>query len=181
MATLGNINNADGLTIQFSGDFQRYNSPHVNRLRAVNTDGPMKWYEMDIDLAKVGASTTYYPFDLNGDGTRDGFNTGEAYLPAGSQIMRAFVICTEVAAGGTDFTVGTYGVTGTAIDADGIVAAAEGAIANLGTVGEKITAAGALVSASSGTVGITASSYVAVTTNGTFTAGKGRLYIEVAN
>lgn len=181
MATLGNINNADGLTIQFSGDWQKYNSPHVNRLRAVNTPGPMKWYVMDIDLVKVGASATYYPFDLNGDGTRDGFNTGEANLPTGSQIIRGFFVTTEVAVGGTDFTVGTYGVTGAAIDADGILDAGDGAIANMGTVGELIMISGALFTGASGLVGITATSYVAVTTNGTFTAGKGRLYLEVAN
>jgi hypothetical protein len=181
MPSPGIVQNKDGLSVQIAGNYQKWNSPFVNRLRTNTTDGPVKWYVMDIDLETVGASATYFPNDLNNDGTRDGFTTGEAYLPAGSQIIRAFAICTEVAAGGTDFTVGTYSVTGTAIDADGIVAATEGVIANLGTLGEKITAAGALVSASSGTVGITADSYVAVTTNGTFTAGKVRLYIEVAN
>jgi hypothetical protein len=181
MAAIGTVNNKDGLVVQMSGDYQKWNSPYVNRLRSVNTTGPMKWYVMDFDLETVGASATYFPHDLNNDGTRDGFHVGEAYLPQGSCIVRAFVVTSEVAAGGTDFTVGTYTVAGATTDADGIVNATNGAIANMGTVGEIIIASGDLVGDASGTVGITADSYVAVTTNGTFTAGKGRLYIEVAN
>lgn len=181
MPAPGTNNNKDGLLVQFSGDYQKFNAPYINRLRAVNTTGPFKYYVMDIDLETVGASTTYFPYDLNNDGTRDGFHVGEAYIPAGSCITRALFTTTEVGAGGTDFTVGTYSVTGTAIDADGIVAATEGAIANMGTLGETLIGNGALVGDTTGIVGITADSYVAVTTNGTFTAGKGRLVIEVLN
>jgi hypothetical protein len=181
MANVGTNNNKDGLLVKFSGDYERANSPYVNRLRYVTTDGPVKWYVMDFDLETVGASATFFPFDLTNDGVRDGFSVGEPYLPAGSAIIRAFVITTEVAVGGTDFTIGTYTVTGGTTDADGIVAATEGAIANMGTVGEMIIANGALVGDTSGVVGITVDSWLAVTTNGTFTAGKGRLYMEVAN
>lgn len=181
MASPGTANNKDGLLVQFSGDYQKWNSPYVNRLRYVNTTGPMKWYVMDIDLELVGASTTYFPFDLNNDGTRDGFTTGEAYLPAGSAIVRAFAVTTEVASDGTSFSVGTYTVSGGTTDADGIVNATNGAIANMGTLGEIIIASGDLVGDASGTVGIASDSYVAVTTDGTFTAGKVRLYLEVAN
>ncbi len=178
---LGMANNKDGLNLQFSGDFQKFNSPYVNRLRSQTTDGPFKYYTMDIDLELVGASATYKPFDLNNDGTRDGFHVGEAYLPAGSCITRAYFVTTEIGAGGTDFTVGTYQVNGTVIDADGLVDATDGAIANMGTVGEIIVASGDLLDSGTGQVGIAQDSWVAVTTNGTFTAGKGRLIIEVIN
>ena len=179
MASTGTVNNKDGLLVQMSGDYQKWNSPYVNRLRYINSEGPFKYYVMDFDLELVGASTTYFPFDLNNDGTRDGFTVGEAYLPSGSMITRTYVKTTEVAAGGTDFTIGTYSVTGSAIDADGIVDATDGAIANMGTLGESFVASGDLLDSGTGQVGITADSWVAVTTNGTFTAGKGRLIMEV--
>jgi hypothetical protein len=181
MPAPGIVHNADGLNVQMSGDYQKFNSPYVNRLRGLPGEGATKWYIMDVDLELVPAGGVFYPNDLNNDGTRDGFSTGEAYLPAGSSIVRAFAVGTEIAAGGTSFTVGTYTVAGAAISATGIMTASEGVLANLGTVGEKITCAGALTAQTSGTVGITADSYVAVGATGTFTAGKFRLFIEVAN
>lgn len=174
----GTVKNADGLVIKYHGQYELGNTPNVNRLRGVETDGFIKQLVMDIDLELVGASTTYFPFDLTNDGTRDGFSMEEPFIPAGAAIVRVLGVCTEVASDGTDFTVGTYTETGTAIDADGLVSATEGVIANLGTVGEIIIGNGALVGDTSGTVGITANSWVAVTTNGTFTAGKVRLVIE---
>lgn len=174
----GTWNNSDGLLVKFHGQYDIANPPFVNRARAVNNEGPTKYLVVDFDLETVGASATWYPFDLNNDGTNDGFSNEEPYLPSGSQIIRAWVKTTEIAVGGTDFTVGTYQVNGTVIDADGIVNATNGAIANMGTVGEMIIASGDLIGDASGTVGLTADSWIAVTTNGTFSAGKGTLYIE---
>src|SRR6185503_8784235 len=132
----GTAQNADGLLVKFPGQYEAGNTPYVNRLRSMPTTGPMKWYKMDFDLELIATATVGYPYDLTNDGTtRDGFTTGEAYLPAGSCIVRAFVVTTEVAAGGTDFVVGTFQVAGTAIDADGILDATDGAAANMGTVG----------------------------------------------
>ena len=179
MASLGTVNNKDGLVVQMSGDYQKFNGPYNNRLRAINTVGPFKYYVMDFDLETVGASTTFFPHDLNNDGTRDGFHVGEAYLPAGSCITRGYVITKEVAVGGTDFTVGTYTVAGATTDADAIVDATDGAIANMSVVGERIDISGALLTST--TAAVTADAYVAITTNGTFTAGKGTLVIEVLN
>lgn len=176
---LGMANNKDGLVVQFSGDYQKSNSPYNNRLRAINTVGPTKWYVMDFDLETVGASATFFPHDLNNDGTRDGFHVGEAYLPAGSCILRGYVITKEVAVGGTDFTVGTYTVAGATIDADAIVDATDGAIANMSVVGERIDISGQLLTST--TAAVTADSWVAITTNGTFSAGKGTLIFEVFN
>ncbi len=177
MANLGHATNADGLVVQFPGQYERANSPHVNRLRYVASLGAFKYFEMDIDLELVGASATYFPFDLDNDGTGDGFHVGEAYLPAGSSIVRGYFITTEVAAGGTDFTVGQYQLDGDTVDADGIVDATDGAAANMSVVGETIVASGALFTAA--TSAVTEDSYVAVTTNGTFTAGKCKLVLEV--
>lgn len=181
MANVGTNNNKDGLLVKFPGDYERANAPYNNRLKFVGALGPFKYYTLEFDLETVGASTTYFPFDLNNDGTRDGFSVGEAYLPAGSTITRGYVTTTEVAVGGTDFTIGTYTVTGSTTDADGIVDATDGAIANMGTVGEIIVASGDLLDSGTGQVGITVDSWVAVTTNGTFTAGKGTLVLEVLN
>jgi hypothetical protein len=181
MPSPGIIQNKDGLTVQMQGDYQKFNSPYVNRARAVLCDGPVKWIVMDVDLELVTAGSVYYPVDLNNDGTRDGFTTGEAYIPAGASILRAFAVGTEVGVGGTSFSIGTYDVAGSAISATGIMTTTEGVIANIGTVGEKMTCTGALVSQTSGTVGITADSYLGVTCTGTFTAGKFRLYLEIAN
>lgn len=176
---VGAAKNKDGLTVRFEGTYQQGNQPYWNRLRFLAADGYKKYYVMDIDLETVGASTTFFPCDNNNDGTRDGFDTGEMYLLSGSSIRVADGYCLEAGAGGTDFTVGTYQVDGTAIDADGIIAATEGAIANFGAVGELIIGNGALVADTTGIVGLTADSWVAVTTNGTFTAGKVRLILEV--
>jgi len=176
--TTGTWQNADGLLVKFE-EYQRETPFAVNRLKAVNSYGPIRQLEMDINLKLVGASATYFPFDLTNDGTtRDGFTDEETYIPQGASIIRALFVTTEVAVGGTDFIVGTYTKVGGTTDADGIISATEGVIANMGTIGEIIIGNGDLVADTTGTVGITANSYVAVTTNGTFTAGKGKLLIE---
>lgn len=176
----GTVKNADGLVIKYPGQYETSGvATNANRARFVNSStGPIKMLEMDIDLKAVGASATYFPFDLTNDGTRDGFSMEDPFLPQGCAVTRVTGICTEVAVGGTDFTVGTYTETGSAISATGLVSATEGVIANLGTVGEIIIGNGALVGDTSGTVGITANSWIAVTTNGTFSAGKLKLLIE---
>lgn len=170
--------NADGLVVKMHGEYESDKRNFVNRLKSVNVDGFIKQAVFELDLAKVGASTTWYPADLTNNGTNDGFSTEEGFLPSGASIVRVLCITTEVAVGGTDFTLGTYTVAGVAIDADGIISATEGVIANMGTVGEVIIGNGALVGDTSGTVGLTANSWVAATTNGTFTAGKATIVIE---
>lgn len=181
MPAPGIQHNADGLTVQMAGDYQKFNTPYVNRLRSLPGEGANKWYVMDIDLAQITAGTTYFPHDLNNDGTRDGFSAGEAYLPNGSAIVRVYGVATQAAAGGTSFTVGTYQLNGTAISANSLVTATEGVLANVNAVGKKFFGAGSLTSTTAGTQGPTADSYVAVSVVGTFTAGKIRLYIEVMN
>lgn len=174
----GTFQNADGLLVKYA-ETTRFNRRNYNRLRHVSTYGCIKQYIMEVDLASIGASAVWYPADLNNDGTRDGFSDEECFLPLGASVIRALYVTTVAAIGGTDFIVGTFGITGTAIDADGFVTAGNGAIANAGAVGEIIIGTGAQMGDATGDVGLTAKSFVAVTTNGTFTAGRGLLVIEV--
>lgn len=167
--------NDDGLLVKFHGQYDRNADNYVNRAKAVVNEGPEKCIRMDIDLELVGASATFYPTDRNNDGTNDGFTTEEAYLPANSAITRAYCITTEIAAGGTDFTVGQYQLDGDAVDADGVLDATDGAAANMSAVGEMVPVTGARLTLA--TSAVTEDSYLAVTTNGTFTAGKCTLYI----
>lgn len=170
--------NADGLNVKTHGSYDSDVRNFFNRVRTVKTFGPIKTYVMDIDLELVGASTTWFPADLNNNGTNDGFTDEEMFIPQGSAVLSVRGIGKEVAVGGTSFSVGTYTKAGVAIDDDGLVTATNGAIANLGTVGEFIIGTGALVASATGTVGLTADSYLAVLTSGTFTAGKLTLIID---
>lgn len=176
MAT-GTYQNADGL-LQKYPDYYKDRANFVNRPRTLNTMGHVKVVEIDYDLTQIAAGTTGYPVDLNNDGTKDGFTTGEVYLPAYSSVLRCIVLPTVSAAGGTSFTLGTFALTGAAIDADGIVTATEGVTANLAK-GDRVYGNGAYVAATAGTDSIgAADGYLALSVVGTFTAGKGKIYIE---
>ena len=169
--------NADGVRVDFG---QKYSDEEyfLNRLRALNSLGPFKYLEMDVDLSKTTDATTAFPEDLDNDGTKDGFTDHDAYIPARGQITRCLFISTETAAGGTDVEIGTYEKDGTAIDADGLFVDLLTAEAAVGEVsygdGADVEASGIGVSRG----GADKDAYVAVTPNGTFTAGKGRLIIE---
>lgn len=170
--------NSDGLTVRFPIDFIS-NPRAVNRVTALNTRGAIKELEIDVDLTKIPTGTVSYTSDLNNDGTLDGFNTGDTYLPADSSVLRITWIAKDAAAGGTSFTVGTYALTGAAIDADGLITATEGVLANTNAAGKRIYGAGAYVATTAGTPGVgTADAYIGVSTTGTFTAGTARLIIE---
>lgn len=170
--------NPDGLEVKF-GSYYVDESNFINRPRALNTLGLVKQIVIDYDLELLGANGVAYTSDLNNDGTRDGFNTGDVHLPAYASVTRVTVVATEAAAGGTSITLGTYDLTGSAIDADGLITATEGAVANLNTVGGRTFGNGAYVAASADTPSIgAAEGYLALAASGTFTAGKGRILIE---
>lgn len=170
--------NPDGLQVKF-GDYYKDASNFVNRPRALATAGLIKHIVLDYDLARLGPNGVSYTSDLNNDGTRDGFNTGDTYLPAFSSVLRVTLLVTEAAAGGTSIKLGTFGLTGTAISDNSLMTATEGVLANLDTKGARTYGAGALVAATAetGSVG-SADAYIALTAAGTFTAGKGRILIE---
>jgi hypothetical protein len=169
--------NAEGIRVSFGSRYSD-DAHYLNRLRALNSMGPLKYLEMDVDLAKVAAGATGYPEDLDNDGTADGFTDHDAYIPAQAQITRCMFISTEAAADGTSVNIGTYQKDGTVIDADGLFAALLTAEAGLGEIsygdGADVEASGIGVTRASSNL----DAYVAIENTGTFTAGKGRLIIE---
>lgn len=171
--------NADGLSVKFPNYF---NDPKnfINRARGVNeVFGGIKQLAYDYDLTRIPAGTIAYTRDLNNDGTLDGFDTGDFYFPAGSSVLRVTLVVTAAATGGTSFTFGTYALTGAAIAATGLITATEGVIANIDTIGKRVYGAGALVAATAGTAGVgTADAFPALAVVGTFTAGKGKIYVD---
>lgn len=171
--------NPDGLQVKF-GNYYREAGNFVNVPRALPSKGGLvKEIVIDYDLAELGANGVSYTSDLNNDGTRDGFNTGDCCLPANASVLRVVVVASVAAAGGTSITLGTFGLTGSAISANSLITATEGVVANLNTVGGRTYGAGALVATSVDTAGVgTADAYIALTADGTFTAGKGRILIE---
>lgn len=171
--------NEDGLQVKY-GNYWNDPKNFVNVPRTIaGKGGLVKEIVIDYDLLQLGANGVSYTSDLNNDGTRDGFNTGDCALPANSSVLRVTLLVTEAAAGGTSITLGTFGLTGTAQDADGLITATEGVLANLNAVGKRVYGAGAFVAATAGTAGVgSADAYLALTASGTFTAGKGRIIIE---
>lgn len=168
--------NADGLYVKYGNDFR---VKEANRSRGVVTDGTIKEMVMDFDLSRIASGTVSYPRDLNNDGTNDGFHLGDPHLPANASVIRATIVMTEAAAGGTSITVGTYGLDGTAQTATGLVTATEGVLANLNAVGKRTYGAGAFCAATAGTAGVgAADAFIGIAATGTFTAGKGRLIVE---
>lgn len=161
--------NADGLHIATGQDRGR----DVNRPNAVKTFGDEHIVKFDFDLSLLAAGVTTFTTDRDNDGTKDGFNKGDAYIPDQAHIISAVVYMTDTGgAGGTSIAVGTYQEDGTAIDADGLVTATNGAVANIGA---NVDQAGS--GAQIGTA-VTQNAYVGLTTAGTFTAGKGTVEIR---
>jgi hypothetical protein len=170
--------NADGLTVKYAGYF-RDPANATNKVHDLVVAGAIKQMEVDFDLTRIPTTTVSYTTDLNNDGTKDGFNIGDAYLPANTSVLRVTIVATTAAAGGTSFTVGTYGLTGTAIAATGLVTATEGVLANINAIGKRVYGNGSLVATTAGTGGVgTADAFIGISTTGTFTEGKGRIIIE---
>lgn len=179
MAQPGTWFNADGLKVKMPG-YAQNDANFVNVPREVRTAGNLKQIVIDYDFVQaVADGGTTFTSDLNNDGTKDGFNTGDTYLPANASVVRVTMIASEAATGGTSWTIGTYTQAGAAIAATSLMTATEGVIANQNAIGKRIYGAGSLVSTSAGTAGVgTADAYIAMVTTGTFTAGKGKIIIE---
>lgn len=174
---IGQWYNADGLQVKF-GEYYRNPANFVNRSRQALTAGPSQILEMDVDVTQLAASAVSFTTDINNDGTLDGFNIGDPFIPAWAGVTSAVFIVNTPFTGGTSIQVGLYQASGTALNATGLMTATEGAIANFGTQGNRIIGAGAYVSVSAGTASFGGSNaYVGLKVNGTFTAGTGRLII----
>ena len=145
--------NADGQVIRFGRDQGKRGA------RAGVTTSTTKMNELVLTIDLEGAAGARFTMDRTGDGTNDGFSGLDTPIPARARIISQNVIELEAPAGGTNFTVGTFQINGTAIDADGIRVAA-------GTNGAQV-----------GTQ-LTQDSYVGVTTTGTYTAGIYKVIVE---
>lgn len=116
-------------------------------------------------------------------------------IPAGALIRKCYLVVTTAFADGTSIEVGTATPAGVAVDVDGLITPAQGAVANL-TAGAVISGRGAQVVdayaadglASGDADGVYAAgatgpianvaSQVRVTATGTFTAGAAKLIVE---
>lgn len=170
--------NADGLQVEF-GSYWTDPKNFVNRARAVDTSGYVKQIVIDYDLTRIANGETFYPADLNNDGTRDGFSDKDVRLPANASVLRVTQVAKTAAAGGTSWTLGTYQKNGTAISANSLITATEGVTANQNAVGKRLYGNGALVASTAGTAGVgSVPGFLALTVTGTFTAGTGFIIIE---
>jgi hypothetical protein len=164
--------NADGLKV----DFGRENTVKNFRPYAVKTDGVTTEviFKFDLSDQTVFAAGTTFSTDRDNDGSVDGFNTGDFYIPDQHFIESAVIYMSDTAgASGTNISVGTYQVDGTAIDADGLVTTTNGATANL-SANNRQAGSGAQVGGA-----VTQDAYVAMTVAGTYTAGIGELHIKL--
>jgi hypothetical protein len=175
---IGTWHNADGLEVRFQ-DYWRDPGNFVNKARAVSTLGTTKQLVIDYDLTRIAAGTTSFTSDLNNDGTVDGFNTGDIYLPAYSSVREAVLYVSEAAAGGTSIKLGIFGLDGTVVDDDFLITATEGVKANIDSIGSRTFGAGVGVATTAETASVgSADAYLALTVAGTFTAGKGKIVIN---
>lgn len=138
--------NSDGLFVRFGRD------QGLRGSRAAVTTDTTKVNELVLTVDLEGAARTIFTADRDNDDTLDGFSGLDTPLPSGAKILGFDEITVETPAGGTSYSIGTWEVDGTVIDADGIRtdAGADGAL-----VGTQLTQ----------------DSFVSVKTIGTYTAG----------
>ena len=145
--------NSDGLLVRFGPN------QGVRGAKAGVTTGAGKRRELVFTVDLAGPARTIFTADLNNDGTNDGFSGLDTPLPAGALILSQQVRTLITPAGGTNFAVGTYQKNGTLDTAAGIRTTAG---ANGTQVGTQLTA----------------DRYLAVTTTGTYTAGRVQIIVE---
>ena len=107
-----------------------------------------------------------------------GSNGLQFSLPANTTIVSA-VLYVDVAftstSTTTDLDVGLYTAGGTEIDANGLITASEATQTAIGTAGNVVTGAGALIGK---TIGASAGELVVTPTVADLTAGQGRIVVE---
>jgi hypothetical protein len=118
-----------------------------------------------------------WDFDYN-DLPTYGSNNLQFQIPANATVVSAKLyvdVAFTSTSGTTDLNVGLYTGAGVAIDADGLISAAEATQTAIGTAGNLVTGAGALVGKS---IGAAAGELVVAPTVADLTAGKGRVVVE---
>ena len=169
--------NADGLKVRFAGH-QGQKRVHKNRFVEVVTTGHIREAHCLYDLTLIPTTTISYTTDRNNDGTLDGFNSGDFFIPANSIVLSCDVYSQVAAAGGTNIEVGGYQENGTVIDRDGLVTATEGVTASM-SAGNRVIGVGADLADANNENSVGANNYyVGIYTNGTFTAGTGKIVIR---
>lgn len=164
---MGTWYNDDGLLVRYGQDQARETQ---SLMAPPRTAGVLNHMVVDVNWDDLPGLTT----DSNNDGTKNKFSGQDAFIPAGSMILRAWLVVEEAFAGGTSYDIGLYDEDGSAIDADGLVAAVT--LAELSGSNTAHELDGALVG---GTAHIGSSNgYLVVAETGTFTAGKAKLFIE---
>ena len=100
-------------------------------------------------------------------------------IPADAIITKARLRVITAFAGGTSYDIGLQTTAGVEIDDDGLLPAADVALADIDAAGDVIEGSGALIVAEDGTPGTTVGTdgVIVVTENGTFTAGKAALEV----
>ena len=153
--------NSDGLEVRFK-------NPEAGQTGAgLSTLGAVKVLEVDLDYTtNISAAADNH----------------EAFIPAGAQIVRAYLIG-KTAMTGTSGTlkVGLSSKDGSTLtDDDAILTSTLGTQANLGA-GESLLCDGAAAAASSGVFtnfSATVDGFIYTTKGGTVTAGTGKLIVE---
>lgn len=177
MADLKEWYNADGLKVRMSG-YHGQKRARKNVFTEVVTTGNFREFVCHYDLTLIPTTTVSYTTDRNNDGTVDGFNSGDLYIPAGSSVVSANLYALVTAAGGTDIEVGGYQEAGTVIDRDGLIVAANAATASM-AASELVIGTGANLADANGELGVGANNYYpGIYANGTFTAGTGKIVIR---
>ena len=177
MADLKEWYNADGLKVRFAG-YQGQKRTRKNVFVEVEVDGNFREFVCHYDLTLIPTTTTSYTTDRNNDGTVDGFNSGDLFIPANSIVISADIYTLVAAAGGTEIEVGGYQEGGTVIDRDGLITAANASTANL-AASQRVIGTGADLADANAENGVGANNYYpGIYANGTFTAGTGKIVIR---
>jgi hypothetical protein len=118
-----------------------------------------------------------WDFDYN-DLPNYGSNGLQFVIPASATIVSAKLyvdVAFTSTSATTDLNIGLYTGAGVAIDADGLIAAAEATQTAIGTAGNVVTGAGALVGK---TIGTTAGELVVAPSVDDLLTGAGRIVVE---
>jgi hypothetical protein len=142
------------------------------------------YYGVRTTSGKLGAEAcddlvkwAVWDFDYN-DLPNYGSTNIQQFIPANATIVSAELLV-DVAftstSTTTDLDIGLYTAAGAAIDADGLITAANATQTTIGTAGNLITGSGALVGK---TIGSTAGELVVTPTVADLTAGAGRVIVK---
>lgn len=145
----------------------------ANHYGARETNGKFGGQQNSSTIIK----SAIWDFDYN-DLPSAGTNNLQFVIPANSTIVSARLyvdVAFTSTSTTTDLVVGLYTSAGAAIDADGLLAATDATQTAIGTAGNVVTGAGALVGKS---IGASAGELVVAPTVDDLLTGKGRIVVE---